>query len=175
MFDIICFTFLKGKNVASFGDGPGRFKQAILDVGRVKTYDAFDGAPFCEVTSEGRVQFLDLSLPQYGLPVYDWILCLEVAEHIPKAFEEVLLSNIVRHASRGIILSWAVPGQYGYSHVNNQPPEYVISCMDRLGFELHTEYTTEIRGKAKNTNLKRNINVFVRKEQKSIEELSRNA
>ncbi|XP_060573575.1 uncharacterized protein LOC132731410 [Ruditapes philippinarum] len=167
--------FFRGKNIASFGDGPGRFKSAILDTGLVKTYDAYDGAPFCEITSNGLVQFLDLSLPQFGLPVYDWILCLEVAEHIPKAYEKVLISNIVRHAREGVILSWARPGQKGYSHINNQSPEYVISCMDRLGFEVHTKFTDKIRSGTINRNLKRNINVFVRKEKQSKVELSYNA
>jgi 2-polyprenyl-3-methyl-5-hydroxy-6-metoxy-1,4-benzoquinol methylase len=121
------------------------------------------------------VQFLDLSLPQFGLPVYDWILCLEVAEHVPKAYEEVLISNIVRHAREGVILSWARPGQEGYSHINNQSPEYVISCMGRLGFELHTQFTDQIRSKTTHKNLLRNINVFVRKETQSVDDLSYNA
>jgi 2-polyprenyl-3-methyl-5-hydroxy-6-metoxy-1,4-benzoquinol methylase len=121
------------------------------------------------------VQFLDLSLPQFGLPVYDWILCLEVAEHIPKAYEKVLISNIVRHAREGVILSWARPGQKGYSHINNQSPEYVIFCMDRLGFELHPKFTDHIRSRTTHKNLQRNINVFFRKETQSVEDLSYNA
>ncbi|KAK7004452.1 hypothetical protein BgiMline_005973, partial [Biomphalaria glabrata] len=55
------------------------------------------------------VRFLDLTAPHYGLPIYDWILSIEVAEHIPAKFEEIYLDNLVRHAREGIILSWAVP------------------------------------------------------------------
>ena len=46
----------------------------------MKGDDAFDGAPFSEKNSKGRVSFLDLSLPQYGIPVYDWIISHDVAE-----------------------------------------------------------------------------------------------
>jgi hypothetical protein len=45
------------------------------------------------------------------------IISLEVAEHIPEKYEAVYLDNIFRHAKEGIILSWAVPGQIGLSHI----------------------------------------------------------
>jgi 2-polyprenyl-3-methyl-5-hydroxy-6-metoxy-1,4-benzoquinol methylase len=63
---------------------------------------------------------MDLSIPQYGILQYDWIISLEVAEHIPEIYEAVYLDNIFRHAKEGIILSWAVPGQGGLSHINNK-------------------------------------------------------
>jgi hypothetical protein len=50
--------------------------------------------PYCEETSEGRVKFLDLTIPQYGIPLYDWIISLEVAEHIPTKYENIYLDNI---------------------------------------------------------------------------------
>ena len=126
---------LKGKRVGSFGDGPGLYKKYFDETNALKAYDAYDGAPFAEETSEGKVMFLDLSVPQYGLPIYDWIISLEVAEHIPQEYEEIFLSNLVRHATIGIILSWAEPGQGGHFHVNNRPLEYVIGAMKRLGFD----------------------------------------
>ena len=102
--------FLKGKQVGSFGDGPGLYKKYFDQTSFLKLYDAYDGSPFAEDSSEGRVKFLDLSIPQYGLPIYDWIISLEVAEHIPHQYEEIFLSNLARHASTGIILSWSLPG-----------------------------------------------------------------
>jgi hypothetical protein len=54
---------LSDKTVASFGDGPGVYKREIEKLGHVKLYDAFDGAPYCEETSHGRVRFMDLSIP----------------------------------------------------------------------------------------------------------------
>lgn len=130
----------------------------------MKGYDAYDGAPFCETTSEGRVKFLDLTLPQYGLPLYDWVMSLEVAEHIPQSFESVYIDNIVRHAKEGVVLSWARPGQGGYSHVNNRPFEYVKTLMDGLGFTHDEDASNSLKQKSSFDWFRNNINVFRRKE-----------
>ena len=155
-------SFLKGKTVGSFGDGPGAYKREILKFGEVKIYDAYDGAPFSEETSKGRVQFMDLTVPQYGFPFYDWIISLEVAEHIPKKFETIYIDNLARHAKEGIILSWAVPGQAGLSHVNNRPLEYVVKVMGEQGFVLNL-YASKLLQKASSIQwLQNNINVYLR-------------
>ena len=36
---------------------------------------------------------------------------LQVGEHIPPHLEAAFLGNLIRHARRGLVLSWAVPGQ----------------------------------------------------------------
>jgi len=149
--------------VGSFGDGPGRYKQLILDTGKVKGYDSYDGAPYSDTTSEGRVKFLDLTLPQFGLPLYDWVVSLEVAEHIPQQYESVYIDNIVRHAKEGVILSWAVPGQPGFKHINNRPLDYILDMFDRLGFDLDEKASTKLKQKANFWYLKKNINVFRRR------------
>ena len=153
---------LPGKTVASFGDGPGRYKQLLLETGKLKGYDAYDGAPFTETTSNGRVKFLDLTLPQYGLPVYDWIISLEVAEHIPQQYERTFIDNIVRHTKEGVVLSWAVPGQGGYSHVNNKPFEYVAKLMESLGFKHNQSESQKLKQAASLGWLKSNTNVYRR-------------
>ncbi|XP_060596739.1 uncharacterized protein LOC132750721 [Ruditapes philippinarum] len=164
--------FFKGKYVGSFGDGPGRYKQLLTDSGKLKAYDAYDGAPFCDVTSEGRVQFLDLTLPQYGLPLYDWIISLEVAEHIPEQFESTFIDNIVRHAREGVVLSWARPGQGGYSHVNNRPFEYVKELMERLGFSHDDLESEKLKNIASFPWFKWNTNVYRRKRSSLSEDLN---
>ncbi|RMZ96335.1 SAM dependent methyltransferase [Brachionus plicatilis] len=95
--------FLSGKSVASFGDGPGMYKEILLNFGDVKSYDAFDGAPFCEQTTNNQVAFLDLTIPIYHLKKFDWVLSIEVAEHIPQKFEKTYVKNLVRHAKEGIL------------------------------------------------------------------------
>lgn len=156
-------NFLKGKRVVSFGDGPGIYEREILKLKEVTSYDAFDGAPFCEETSEGRVQFMDLTVPQYGIPLYDWVISLEVAEHIPSKYESIYLDNLFRHANEGIILSWAVPGQNGMSHINTRPLSYVINVMSENGFERDETSSTRFKKAASQWWLEQNINVFLRK------------
>lgn len=57
--------FLIGKRVASFGDGPGVYKEILDKLGQVKAYDAFDGAPFVQEITSNTVKFLGISLIIY--------------------------------------------------------------------------------------------------------------
>jgi hypothetical protein len=154
--------YLRGKNVASFGDGPGAYKAFISNLKQVNTYDAYDGAPYADITTDGHVKHLDLSAPVYHLPVYDWIISLEVAEHVPKEFEQIFIDNLTRHAKEGIILSWAVVGQLGHSHVNNQNPPYVKEQLENRGFKLDQSVTDQMKNAASFPWLKRNIYVYTR-------------
>jgi 2-polyprenyl-3-methyl-5-hydroxy-6-metoxy-1,4-benzoquinol methylase len=73
-----------------------------------------------EEATNNAVKFMDLSSRKWLGHQFDWILSLEVGEHIPHQLEDVFIGNLVRHAKKGIILSWAVPGQEGHHHVNNR-------------------------------------------------------
>ena len=160
--------FFANETVASFGDGPGIYKVLIDKTGKVQTYDAFDGAPYAEEVTNGSVRFLDLSAPQYGLKAYDWILCLEVAEHIPREFESTFLDNLVRHARRGIVLSWAKLGQGGLAHVNNRPLEYVIDQMSKRGFALDKAATELLQNSCILNWLRNNVKVYMREDTSSF-------
>ncbi len=87
----------------------------------------------------------DLTKPIKFLP-YDFVLCLEVGEHIPEKHEQTLLDNICNAASKDIVLSWAVPGQYSASgHVNCRPNDYVINELAKRGFVLDNDMTKKLR------------------------------
>ncbi|BFZ02618.1 hypothetical protein BsWGS_05657 [Bradybaena similaris] len=154
--------FLKGKVVASFGDGPGTYKKYIDSLQEVISYTAYDGAPYCETVTGGVVKFLDLSAPQYGLEAYDWVMSLEVGEHIPAKYENIFLDNLARHAKEGIILSWAVPGQGGLSHVNNKALVDVVAQMNKRGFDISKEDGEPLRNAASFSWLKNNVHVYYR-------------
>src|SRR5689334_17895692 len=49
----------------------------------------------------GRVLVADLSAP-LSLPSRDWVLSLEVGEHLPPQHADTFLDNVVRHARRGV-------------------------------------------------------------------------
>ena len=161
-------TLLKGKRVGAFGDGPGMYKKSYDDIGLLEVYDSYDGAPFIENETNGKVKFIDLTIPQYGLPIYDWVICLEVAEHIPKDYEDVFLSNLARHAQAGIILSWARPGQPGHYHVNNKPLDQVIVSLRKVGFERDEGMSRNLQNNARNGVFKQNLNVYIRDEKYSL-------
>ncbi|XP_071108267.1 uncharacterized protein [Haliotis cracherodii] len=155
--------FFQNQTVGSFGDGPGDYKKLLDSTHRLRTYDAFDGAPYGRETSGGVVRFADLTVPQYGLPLYDWIISLEVAEHIPSAYEDVYIDNIVRHAKKGVVLSWAVPGQGGLSHINNRPLVYVQNLFSNKGFETDIVGSNILQQKATLPWLKANVYVYKRR------------
>jgi len=110
------------------------------------------------------VKFLDLTLPQYWLPRYDWVLSIEVLQHIPAKYESVALDNIDRAAGHGIVLSWAAPGQGGgYSHVNSRSPTYVRQIMSDRGFALDYDTSVRLREQATFPWLRINIMLFIRR------------
>ena len=55
---------------------------------------------------------LDIARPVTVEPA-DWVLCLEVAEHIPLEHEDTLINNLHQHNRIGIVVSWAQKGQGG--------------------------------------------------------------
>lgn len=105
-----------GQSVYDFGAGLGWYGKALLaednDGYRVASYKAFDGAENVDVVfPDGFVEHLDLSQPVYLSPK-DWVLSLEVGEHIPAEHEKTFIENLHRHNKKGIVLSWAVEGNY---------------------------------------------------------------
>jgi len=155
-------VLLFGRTAASLGDGLGEYGRAIADDRLAERVDSFDGSPFVEETTGGRVRFLDLAVPQYWLPVYDWTLCLEVLEHVPVRLEATALDNLVRPARLGVVLSWARPGQNGFAHVNPRPIEHVVAAMERRGFRVDEFWTTKLRDAATFAWFKFTVNVYRR-------------
>jgi SAM-dependent methyltransferase len=76
---------------------------------------------------------------------YDVVMCTEVVEHIPEAFEEVVFNNIAHHTHRHLVFSGATPGQGGTGHVNEKPEVHWFSCLVSRGFKLLHEASTQIR------------------------------
>ena len=61
------------------------------------------------------------------------MLCLEVAEHIPRPYEETFLANLHGHNRRGIVLSWSDnPG--GNGHVNIRDNAWVVRRLEAMGY-----------------------------------------
>ena len=84
------------------------------------------------------VRFFDLTLP-LSLPKADWVLSLEVGEHMQPEWEQMYLRNLHVHQCRGIIGSWAALGQVGTKHVNNHGRDYILERLAQLGYEPQSE------------------------------------
>lgn len=116
---------LRIRSALDLGCGDGYYTQKLNDNGiACRGYDA---NPDTAATTGGLCQHLDLSVPIVPPMQEPAVLCLEVAEHVPKQFEAILVANLKQAASRLLILSWAVPGQGGHGHFNERPNDYVAS------------------------------------------------
>ncbi|KAK7495206.1 hypothetical protein BaRGS_00013616 [Batillaria attramentaria] len=153
---------MEGQRAAGIGDRHGKFKRQMDVYTRVSSYDSYDGSPYIENITNNAVRFLDLTVPQYGLPLYDWLVCLEVAHHVPREFQDILVDNLARHARTGIILSWAPPGPDSVHHVNELMPEEVDKVMKKVGFSLDSYSTKLLTDAAMRPWAKKNVRVYER-------------
>ena len=78
--DFMIETF-KGQSVVELGAGIGQYSTFLNP--HTSYIVPYDGAFRVEDATHGFVSQLDLSKPQ-DVGVFDWVLSLEVGEHIPK-------------------------------------------------------------------------------------------
>ena len=121
-----------GGSVLELGAGKGCYSAALRRTGLMTGVRAIDGAPGVAEMTGGLVHTADLTA-EMQLGAADWVLCLEVAEHIPRAFEERLLANLDSHNRRGIVMSWS-DNAGGNGHVNLRSNEWVVKRMAQMGY-----------------------------------------
>jgi hypothetical protein len=138
-------SFAKSLNIKKsydFGCGHGKYVEKF----RSQQIEAsgFDGNPLTSKIPNCSVR--DLT-SDFQLDPVDFLLCLEVCEHVPKKFEDALLKTIDRHVNPNgtVVLSWAVIGQGGFGHVNCQNNDYVISKFISMGYSYNEVKSKELR------------------------------
>ena len=152
-------NLFRNNTVIEFGAGTGRYTSYLRNEGiDVRGYD---GVKNISELTNGLVQSLDLTKP-VGINPSDWVLCLEVAEHIPQHYENIFTENIRKSSHKGVVLSWAGISQPGVGHVNNREQKYVKNIMSRGGFTYVEESSKLLRDNSKLWWFKKNIMVFVR-------------
>lgn len=153
----------KGSQVVELGSGCGCYASAMLSMQQVLSVKAFDGVSNIHNLTHGLVESLDLSSPAgTRIPPRDWTLCMEVGEHVPVQFEDMVLDNAAKGTRRGVVLSWAPPGQGGLGHVNERSQEHLIEKMVARGFAYEPRSTAVIRAAATKRMFKKNLLAFVR-------------
>ena len=117
-------------NVIDVGCATGDIIKALRDRG-INAY-GLEGSDqvleYLEVDPE-FVTIQDLRFPleyEYTGGTFDFVSCLEVAEHIEPKFASQFLDNLVGFAPEWILLTAAPPGQDGHYHVNCRPPGFWI-------------------------------------------------
>ena len=157
---------ISGGSVLELGAGLGCYTYYFRDSGKVLSIDGYEGAANVEEMSEGFIKQADLTKIQDfgGAPsaqqLYDWVVCMEVAEHIPPEHEHTFLINLVSHAKRGVLLTWGVLGQGGHGHVNLKSNAYVIGVLKSFGYEYDEDTSLYLRGEAQFNWFKESTMVF---------------
>jgi len=126
------------KLAADVGCGNGSYCRIFKSLGWPVVH-GYEGTPnIKELKIYDDIMVLDLTLRRWVEIVYDFVLCLEVGEHVPKMHEQTFIDNICEFTKKDLVLSWAIPGQGGGGHFNEQPNEYVIEEFGKreLKFDL---------------------------------------
>ena len=152
-----------GKTVVDLGADLGHYGKIFREEGsKVKEWEGYDGTMNVEKVTNGLVHFMDLSQPdaadQRLCAEGEYVLSLEVGEHIPKEYQENFLRNIRCHATEGAVISWANQG--GHAHINNPPLEEVKALMHKWSFEIDEELTHGAKAAASRWYFQNNIVVY---------------
>ena len=131
------------KNMVDFGCGMGNYVKHFIE----NKIDAcgYDGNPNTPELTNNICKVLDLSEPRKFDTPFSWVMSLEVGEHLPKKFEDIFINNLHNNNEDGIILSWAIKGQGGHGHFNEQNNDYIKSKICGLGYINDKEAEEKLR------------------------------
>lgn len=157
-------SFLKAEDpsgsVVDLGCGMGNYVKHFRAEGL--RADGFDGNPHTPTLTDGVCGVRDLSEPFTFETPYDWVMSLEVGEHLPAKFETTFFNNLHANNRKGVILSWALVGQGGHGHVNEHNNDYVKGRMAALGYVNDVEAERSLRATASLWWFRNTIMVFRR-------------
>ncbi|KAL1500134.1 hypothetical protein AB1Y20_012806 [Prymnesium parvum] len=149
-------------SVVDLGCGTGEYVRHFAAHGLAAA--GFDGNPATAELSGGLCGVKDLSVAEEAAEAYDWVLSLEVGEHLPPRHEAAFLHNLHAHNRRGVVLSWAVKGQGGVGHVNEQDNAYVEARLRERGYARDAAAEAALRAAARFGYFRRSLMVFRREE-----------
>lgn len=145
--------------IGDFGAGGGHYSAWLNDTGLVEAF-AFDGTHQAAELTDGLVQEVNLVQDMTLWRSFDWILCLEVGEHVPKQYAPTLLANLKRHVSKGLVMSWSDDWE-GIGHVNClSRKDFVAFVQESTGFLLDEEATEVVRQGCEIDYIARTLAVF---------------
>lgn len=151
------FKSVKCKSVLDVGCGDGRYVNCFNE--NKLCAIGYDGNPNTLEITNNTCNTMDFSV-KCDLQKCDWVLSLEVGEHIPQQYEQIYTDNLINNCETGIILSWAIPGQPGFGHVNCKSNEYIKNIFLKSNFTNDINTENELRQNASLGWFKNTIMVF---------------
>ena len=131
-------------SILDLGAGVGQFGHSLLSMHPHARYRGYDGSGNIDELTGGFVGYADLSQPMEIRPRADWVVSLEVAEHLPNQRESFYIRNLHAHNCVGLLISWGVLGQGGLAHINNHPPEYLTEIFEGLGYRTDEHLASQL-------------------------------
>lgn len=154
--------FLKEKanHVVDLGCGMGMYVRDLRAMG-IPHVQGYDGNPQTRKLTNNQCGVIDLAVPFFfDSNSIDWVMSLEVGEHLPAQFEDIFIQNLHNNNQQGIVLSWAVKGQGGLGHFNEQNNDYIKAKFAALGYINDMEAENQLRSAASLSWFQRTIMVF---------------
>jgi 2-polyprenyl-3-methyl-5-hydroxy-6-metoxy-1,4-benzoquinol methylase len=153
-----------GMQLLDLGCGIGQYGQLFKQQHVPFVWEGYDGAVNVEMYTHGFVKWADMSVPGFATDGgrADWVLALEIGEHVPEMYESIVIDNIDRNNKCGAIVSWAIPGQGGHEHINEQPNSRIIDHFVRRGYTYDADKSKEGRESAQYRWFRNSFMVFRR-------------
>ncbi|MDD4332678.1 MAG: methyltransferase domain-containing protein [Patescibacteria group bacterium] len=142
----ILIKYFLPRSVIDIGCGCGIYLKEFSNQG-VEIF-GYDGAPAALESSlvGDKIKLHDLCVPLVINKKFDLCLCVEVAEHLPPEYANILVETLA-NLSDIIIFSAATPGQGPRSigHINEQPPEYWLEKFQSKNFIFDQNISLKIK------------------------------
>ncbi|SOV74237.1 conserved Plasmodium protein, unknown function [Plasmodium sp. gorilla clade G3] len=95
---------------------------------------------------------------------FDYVLCLNVGEYIPKKKEEIFLKNLDRLNDKGIIISWDKPNSFNIGTINEKAETEILDIFLNNYNYIYDEKNSKIfSDNCNNDALKKCIYIFEKK------------
>ncbi|VWU50924.1 methyltransferase, putative [Hepatocystis sp. ex Piliocolobus tephrosceles] len=95
---------------------------------------------------------------------FDYVLCLNVGEYIPKKKEEIFLKNLDRLNNKGIIISWDVPDSFNIGTINEKSNEEMLDIFtNNYNYTYNEKHSKLFRESCSNNIFKNCTYIFEKK------------
>lgn len=87
------------------------------------------------------------STGKWGVPnVLEWVICWEIAEHLPEEHHGILCDSLVQHVQRDglLIFTSAHPGQGGKEHISERPAKYWRDAFHIRGLNYRNDIALQV-------------------------------
>ena len=131
--------------ILDIGCGPGEYLRAFSNLG-IEAVGCDGASNGVRRVSSAALAFVhDLRKPLVFNKKFDLVMCIEVAEHLPKSSSATLVGSICENSNDVIVFTAAPPGCPGDDHINCQPIQFWSELFLSHGFQIDESMTEQLR------------------------------